>query len=55
MKSKVVPNPAIPLVFGLFILWGLGYETVGTRLKTQLEGVALQPRYSLDRCASIRY
>jgi hypothetical protein len=44
MKSKVVPNPAIPLIFGLFILWGFGYETVGSRLKTQLEGVVVSSR-----------
>jgi hypothetical protein len=44
MKSKVVSNPAIPLIFGLFILWGFGYETVGTRLKTQLEGVVVSSR-----------
>jgi hypothetical protein len=44
MKSKVVLNPAIPLIFGLFILWGFGYETVGTRLKTQLEGVVVSSR-----------
>lgn len=44
MKSKVVPNPAMPLIFGLFILWGFGYETVGIRLKTQLEGVVVSSR-----------
>jgi len=44
MKTRIVPNPVVPLMFALFVLWGFGYETVGTRLKTQLEGVVLSSR-----------
>ncbi len=44
MKNKIVPNPAVFLFFGLFILWGFGYETVGIRLMTQLEGVVVSSR-----------
>lgn len=44
MKNKMVPNPAAPLMFALFILWGFGYDTVGARLKIRLEGVVISSR-----------
>ncbi len=37
MKTAIVPNPVVPLVFALWILWGFGLETVGRRLEIQLE------------------
>jgi hypothetical protein len=42
--GKTGPNPKVLLFFGLFILWGFGYETVGVRLTTQVEGVVVSSR-----------
>ena len=44
MRSKTSPNPAVPLMFAMFILWGFGYETVGARLKTEVDGVVISSR-----------
>jgi hypothetical protein len=33
------PNPIVLLLFGLWILWGFGFETVAARLNMQVEGV----------------
>lgn len=41
MKTAIVPNPVVPLVFALWILWGFGLETVGRRLEIQLDGVVI--------------
>lgn len=41
-------RPAILLCFGIFILWGFGYETVWLRLHTALEGVVVS-RQELPR------
>lgn len=37
-------NPIVLLLFGLWILWGFGVETVGTRLEAQFEGVVVSSR-----------
>jgi hypothetical protein len=41
VSSKLRPNPVVLIVFGLWILWGFGFETVGTRLMTNLEGTII--------------
>jgi len=33
-----------PIMFGLFILWGFGWETVGLWLRTDVEGVIVASR-----------
>jgi hypothetical protein len=44
-RFRVKIEPAvIPLLVGLFLLWGFGYETLWTRLITQLEGVVIFSR-----------
>ena len=42
--TKTRPNPILPLIFGLFILWGFGVDTVGRRLNIELEGVVTSSR-----------
>ena len=44
MEIKAAPSPEVFLFFGLFILWGFGYQTVGVRLITQLNGVVVSRR-----------
>jgi len=34
----------VSVVFGLFILWGFGWETVGLRLKTDVDGIIVASR-----------
>jgi hypothetical protein len=55
MKNTLAPNPVVPLIFGLWIIWGFGIETVGRRLDIELDGVVVSsldhpstgaPRYS---------
>jgi hypothetical protein len=41
VSSKLRPNPVVLIVFGLWILWGFGFETVGTRLMTNIEGTII--------------
>jgi hypothetical protein len=48
MKTAVTPNPLLLLVFGLFIIWGFGFSTVGLRLILELNGVVVS---SHDRSA----
>ncbi len=47
----------VSILFGLFILWGFGWETVGRRLKTNVDGVIVAthdipatgaPRYATE-------
>jgi hypothetical protein len=38
MKTALAPNPLLLLVFGLFILWGFGFSTIGLRLYLELDG-----------------
>jgi hypothetical protein len=38
---KPQPRPIVLIVFGLWILWGFGFETVGTRLMTNVEGTII--------------
>jgi len=38
---KPRPNPTILIVFGLWILWGFGYETLYPRLVTDIEGTVV--------------
>jgi len=38
------PKAAVLIVFGLFILWGFGWETVGRRLWTNVDGVIVASR-----------
>jgi hypothetical protein len=33
------PKPWVLIFFGLFILWGFGWETIGRRLQTDVDGV----------------
>jgi hypothetical protein len=44
MKTVFAPNPLVPLVFALWILWGFGLETVARRLEIQLDGVVVSSR-----------
>jgi hypothetical protein len=37
-------SPAVLLFFSLWILWGFGFETVGTRLRIQLNGAVISSR-----------
>ena len=32
------------ILFGLFILWGFGWETIGRRLQTHVDGVIVASR-----------
>jgi hypothetical protein len=43
-RRKTSLNPAVPLLFAIFILWGFGFGTVVNRLNTQLEGVIVASR-----------
>lgn len=38
------PNPIVILLFALWILWAFGFETVGARLQTQVDGVVTSSR-----------
>jgi hypothetical protein len=38
------PNPIVLLLFGLWIIWGFGFDTVGRRLEVQLDGVVTSSR-----------
>lgn len=38
---KPQPNPIVLFLFGLWILWGFGYETVWFRLMTHVEGTVV--------------
>jgi hypothetical protein len=35
---------AVLIVFGLFILWGFGWDTVGRRLQTSIDGIIVAAR-----------
>jgi hypothetical protein len=37
-------NPAVLICFGLFFLWGFGWETVGHRLLIDVDGVIVASR-----------
>ena len=37
-------NPIVLLLVALWIFWGFGLETVGIRLKTQIDGVVVSSR-----------
>jgi hypothetical protein len=50
-------RPTVLIVFGLFLFWGFGWETVGQRLQTEIDGVVIArqdvpstgaPRYSTE-------
>jgi hypothetical protein len=38
------PNPMALLLFGLWIIWGFGFDTVGRRLEIQFDGVVISSR-----------
>jgi hypothetical protein len=38
------PTPIVLLLFGLWIVWGFGFNTVGARLETQVDGVVISSR-----------
>lgn len=38
---KPQPKPVVLIVFGLWILWGFGFETLGSRLMTNVEGTII--------------
>jgi hypothetical protein len=38
---KPQPKPVVLIVFGLLILWGFGFETLGSRLMTNVEGTII--------------
>jgi hypothetical protein len=38
------PRPWVLILFGLFMLWGFGWETIGRLLLTQVEGVIVESR-----------
>jgi hypothetical protein len=51
------PSPWVLILFGLFILWGFGWETIGRRLQTEVDGVIIgsrdvpskgEPRYATE-------
>jgi hypothetical protein len=44
MNGRATTNPVVLMLFGLFILYGFGYETLGARLWTELEGVVISSR-----------
>jgi hypothetical protein len=44
LKPKTGLNPIVPLLFGLWILWGFGIETVGARREAQFDGVVVSSR-----------
>jgi hypothetical protein len=37
-------QPAVLFLFALFIFWGFGFETVGKRLYTRLDGTVISSR-----------
>ena len=42
--TGAAPKPMVLFLFALFILWGFGVETVGKRLRTQLDGTIVSSR-----------
>jgi hypothetical protein len=41
---KPQPNPIVLSLFGLWILWGFGYQTLWVRLMTRVEGTVVSAR-----------
>jgi len=41
---KPQPNPIVLSLFGLWILWGFGYQTLWVRLMTTVEGTVVSAR-----------
>jgi hypothetical protein len=41
---KPQPNPIVLSLFGLWILWGFGYQTLWVRLMTNVEGTVVSAR-----------
>jgi len=41
LTPKTGLNPIVLLLFGLWIIWGFGIQTVGARLEAQFEGVVV--------------
>jgi hypothetical protein len=39
MRANAGPHPLVLLIFGAFILWGFGFETLGRRLMLSIDGV----------------
>lgn len=50
-KQPRGPQPLILLYFGLFILWGFGYETVWRYFVTEVDGVVVSSRDSPSKGA----
>ena len=44
MRKNYKPNPMVLILFGLFFLWGFGWETVGHRLLVDIDGVIVASR-----------
>jgi hypothetical protein len=43
-SQKPMPNPAVILFFGLFILWGFGWSTLVARLRDSVDGTVVERR-----------
>ena len=41
MFRKPQPKPVVLIVFGMWILWGFGFESLGRRLMTSVEGTII--------------
>ena len=44
MRRNYKPKPWVLILFGLFILWGFGWATIGHRLLTNVDGVIVAIR-----------
>jgi hypothetical protein len=44
MNTNFAPNPVPLLIFGLWVLWGFGLNTLGVRLRTEVDGVVISSR-----------
>jgi hypothetical protein len=55
VQSRWKPNPIILGIWGLWILWGFGYQTFWTRLMTSAEGTVVSARQVPYPPAPARY
>ena len=52
---KPNPKPIVLFVFGLWILWGFGYETLWARLMTDVEGTVVSAQDTPSPLAPARH